>query len=125
MVDRLEANIQRMEAHFQKIGFDLGEDVNGSSFFDSLQQSDESSSSSPAENADFITDAGVWNSEPIHLDAEQDLAADTQNPYHSLVDPASDEVDPVILKDLPCFHVPRCFTDTSNAGENHSRSRRL
>ncbi|KAL2696293.1 hypothetical protein AAEP93_002707 [Penicillium crustosum] len=116
MVDRLETNIQRMEAHFQKIGFDLGEDVNGSSFFDGLRQSDESSSSSPAENADFITDAGVWNSEPIHLDAEQDLAANTQNLYHTLVDSTSDEVDPSIPTDLPCFYVPRCFTDTPNAG---------
>lgn len=125
MVDRLETNIQRMEAHFQKIGFNLGEDVNGSSLFDRFQQSDESSSSSPAGNADFITDAGDWNSEPIHLDAEQDLAADTQNLYRTLVEPASDEVDPVIAKDLPCFYVPRCFTDTPNAGENHSRSPRL
>ncbi|OQD65797.1 hypothetical protein PENPOL_c005G08732 [Penicillium polonicum] len=116
MVDRLETNIQRMEAHFQKIGFNLGEDVNGSSLFDRFQQSDESSSSSPAGNADFITDAGDWNSEPIHLDAEQDLAADTQNLYRTLVEPASDEVDPVIAKDLPCFYVPRCFTDTPNAG---------
>ncbi|KAJ5685810.1 hypothetical protein N7536_008429 [Penicillium majusculum] len=113
MVDRLETNIQRMEAHFQKIGLDLGEDVNGSCFFDGLQQSDESSSSSPAENADFITDARVWNSEPIHLDAEHD---DTQNIYHTLVDSASDEVDPSIPKDLPCFYVPRCFTDAPNAG---------
>lgn len=111
-----------MEAHFQKIGFDLGKDVNGSSFFDGLQQSDESSSSSPAGNADSITDAGVWNSEPIHLDAEQDLSAAMQNVYHTMVDPASDEPDPVIPKDLPCFYVPRCFTDTPNAGENHSRS---
>lgn len=124
MVDRLETNIQRMEAHFQKIGFDLG-DVNGSSFFDGLQQSDESSSSSPAGNADSITDMCVWNSEPIHLDAEQDLSAAMQNVYHTMVDPASDEADPVIPKDLPCFYVPRCFTDTPNAGENHSRPSRL
>ncbi|KAJ5196836.1 hypothetical protein N7449_007315 [Penicillium cf. viridicatum] len=116
MVDRLETNIQRMEAHFQKIGLDLGEDVNGSSFFDGLQQSDESSSSSPAGNADSITDTGIWNSEPIHLDAEQDLSATMQNVYHTMVDPASDEADPVIPKDLPCFYVPRCFTDTPNAG---------
>jgi hypothetical protein len=122
MVDRLERNIQRMEAHFQKIGFDLGEDLNGSSFFDGLRQSDDSSSSSPAENADFITDTGIWDSEAIRLDADQNLPAAMQNVYHTMVDPVSAEVDPVIPKDLPCFYVPRCFTDTPNAGENHSRS---
>ncbi|KGO75814.1 Transcription factor, fungi [Penicillium italicum] len=118
MIDRLETNIQRMEAYFQKIGFDLDEDVNGSSFFEGLERSDESSSSSPAENTDLLQHAGIWNSEPIHLDAEQDPSAATQDVdvYHTLVNPASDEADPDIPKDLPCFYVPRCFTDTPNSG---------
>ncbi|KAG0156138.1 hypothetical protein PDIDSM_3314 [Penicillium digitatum] len=116
MIDRLEMNIQRMEAHFQKIGFDLGEVVNGSSLIEGLEQSDESPSSSPAENTHLIHQTGVWNPKPRHLVAEQDPSAATQKVYHSLVDSALDEFDPVVPADLTCFYVPRCFTGTPNPG---------
>ncbi|CAG8895661.1 unnamed protein product [Penicillium egyptiacum] len=116
MINRLETNIQRLEAHFQKIGIDLGEDMNGSFLIEELEQSDASSPSSAAENTDLIDDTGVWNSEPIQMDAEQDPSAATQNAYHTVVNPAPDEVHTVIQEDLPCFYVPRCFTGTPNPG---------
>lgn len=121
MIDRLETNIQRMEAHFQKIGLDLGDDVNRSFFIEQLERSGEFLSSSAAENDDLIADAGIWNSEPILVDAEQDHSAATQKLYHTLVNPGLDEIRTVIPEHLPCFNVPRCFTDTPNPGENHSR----
>ncbi|OQE26069.1 hypothetical protein PENFLA_c007G03850 [Penicillium flavigenum] len=115
MIDRLETNIQRLEAHFQKIGFDLGEDVNGSSFNDGSEQSVEFSPSSAAENADLINDTGAWDSEPIHMDT-QDPSAATQNVYHTMLNPDPDDIHTVIPEDLPCFYVPRCFTDAPNPG---------
>jgi hypothetical protein len=117
MIDRLETNIQRLEAHFQKIGFDLGEDVNGPSFIDGPEQSDEFSPSSAAENAGLIDDMGACDSEPIHVDAQPDPSAATQNVYHTMLNPAPDEVHTVIPEDLPCFYVPRCFTDAPNPGK--------
>ncbi|KAJ5816971.1 hypothetical protein N7447_009204, partial [Penicillium robsamsonii] len=115
MIDRLEANIQRIEAHFQKIGFDLGQDVDGSSFIESFEQSDESLSSSPVENTDIRRDVGIWNSGPMHMDAEQGRSVATHNAYRTLVN-SSDGVYTTILGDLPCFSVPRCFADTPNHG---------
>ncbi|OQE34569.1 hypothetical protein PENCOP_c017G05841 [Penicillium coprophilum] len=116
MIDRLEANIQRMEAHFQKIGFDLGQDVNGPSFIEGYEQSDESSSSSPAGNRDSRTDMGIWDSGPMHIDTEQDRSVPTQNAYHTLANPILDVVNTRLPNDLPCFSVPRCFTDTPGPG---------
>ncbi|KAJ5520711.1 hypothetical protein N7463_001164 [Penicillium fimorum] len=114
MIDRLEANIQRIEAHFRKIGFDLGQDVNGSSFIEGFEQSDESSASSPAENTDLRRDTGIWDSGPMHMDTQQYRYVATQNAYHTLVNPSG--VYEIIPDDLPCFSVPRCFTDTPNYG---------
>lgn len=115
MIDRLETNIQRLEAHFQRIGFDLGEDVNGSSFIDGSEQSDEFSPSSAAENTDLIDDMRAWDTEPVHMDTEQGPFAATQNVSHTMLNP--DEVHAVIPEDLPCFYVPRCFTDAPNPGK--------
>ncbi|OQE87631.1 hypothetical protein PENNAL_c0019G09709 [Penicillium nalgiovense] len=114
MIDRLETNVQRLEAHFQRIGFDLGEDVNGSSFIDGSEQSDEFSPSSAAENTDLIDDMRAWDTEPVHMDTEQGPFAATQNVSHTMLNP--DEVHAVIPEDLPCFYVPRCFTDAPNPG---------
>ncbi|KAJ5372010.1 hypothetical protein N7517_004016 [Penicillium concentricum] len=115
MIDRLEANIQRIEAHFRKIGFDLGQDVDGSSFIEGFDQSDGSSSSSPAGNTDLRRDMGIWDSGPMHMDAEQNRSVATRNVYHTLADP-SDGVYTRIPDDLTCFSFPRCFTDTPDPG---------
>ena len=117
MIDRLETNIQRLEAHFQKIGFDLGENVNGPSFIDGSEQSYESSPSSAAEYTDLMGDTGVLDPEPIHMNAQQGFSATTQNVYHTMLNPAPDETHTVIPEDLSCFYVPRCFTESPNPGK--------
>jgi hypothetical protein len=117
MIDRLETNIQRLESHFQKIGFHLGEDENEPSFIEGSEQSDESSPSSAAENADSINGTGAWDSEPIHMDAQQDPSAAPQNVYPTMLKKAPDDIHTVIPEDLPCFYVPRCFTDAPNPGK--------
>ncbi|CAP98669.1 Pc22g13810 [Penicillium rubens Wisconsin 54-1255] len=116
MIDRLETNIRRLESHFQKIGFHLGEDENEPSFIEGSEQSDESSPSSAAENADSINGTGAWDSEPIHMDAQQDPSAAPQNVYPTMLKKAPDDIHTVIPEDLPCFYVPRCFTDAPNPG---------